>query len=271
MEFQRVKPFGRRRLPLRPSASVSGQETVAAGRVTFPELLRRPAPLAPLAADEVALWRLAWSATQPVPEACAAVLDEAERERAARFVREEDRRRFVLSHGVLRHILAAHTGREPAAITYALSPWGKPSLYGGGPQFNLSHAGDCVLVAVSADQPVGVDVEAMRALPDADALVTRFFAVEEQQAYRACSATARIQAFYAIWTRKEAYSKALGGGLSIPLDAFAVSLEAPVRVLRPFPEAPSPGPSLYAIPVPSGYAGALAGRADRILCREILL
>jgi 4'-phosphopantetheinyl transferase len=246
-------------------------EIVDAGRLALDGLLARPAAFALLAPGETAVWRIRHPAPLPVPACFEACLDDAERRRAARFHHDRDRRLFLLSHGALRHILAAHAGIPPAAVVYTVSDRGKPGLSGQGPAFNLSHAGECVLVAVSAAGPVGVDVEPVRALPDAAGLVARFFAAEEREAYLRCPEADRTEAFHLVWTRKEAYVKALGGGLSIPFDAFAVSLDRPARLLRPFRDAPTPGPRLSDIPVPPGYAGALAGRARRILCRELTL
>jgi len=223
-----------------------------------------------LAAGEVAVWRLHCPPSLPLPAAAVGLLDDAERSRAARFLRETDRRLFTFSHAMLRRILAAFAGLAPQAVTYARTPEGKPYL-AGGPQFNLSHAGDCAVVAICTDTPVGVDVEAVRELPDADGLVGRFFAAEERVAYQSCPPADRAKAFFTLWTRKEAYSKALGGGLSIPFNDFAVSLDAPARLLRPWPGAAGPAPQLWDLAMPAGYAGALAATAERVLCRDFLI
>ncbi|WP_459855300.1 4'-phosphopantetheinyl transferase family protein [Humidesulfovibrio idahonensis] len=194
-------------------------------------------------------------------------MDQAEAKRAAAFVREVDRRRFVLAHAALRIILAAQTKTTPARIAYRFNAHGKPSLVQGGSEFNLSHAGDWILVAVSVSGPVGIDVEPLRVLPDADALVERFFAPEERSAYLACSEPDRARAFFTLWTRKEAYAKALGQGLGLGFDAFAVGLDSPARVLRP--HVSSPDLDLWDIPAPKGYVGALAGKTDGIAVYEL--
>jgi 4'-phosphopantetheinyl transferase len=118
---------------------------------------------------------------------------------------------------------------------------------------------------------VGVDVEPVRAFPDAAAVVERFFSPRERQAYRACAPGERLAAFFTLWTRKEAYVKALGLGLSLDLAGFAVSLDQPARVVSPAPGAPVPGPVLCDIPVPAGHVGALAGWFARIVCRDVAL
>jgi 4'-phosphopantetheinyl transferase len=244
-------------------------EVLLAGRFGLETLLARPCHLPSPSPGEVALWTLVFPPPKPVPAIFREVLGPSELARAQRFVREEDRRQFLLSHGALRLILAAATGLAPGAVAYGRSERGKPYLVGGELAFNLSHAGNCVLVAVTAGSPVGVDVEPLRALSDADGLVERFFATEEIQAYRTCPGDRRTEAFFTFWTRKEAYVKALGGGLSIPLGAFAVSLDDPVRLVRPYPDAPVPGPRLCGALAPAGHVGALCGWFDRIVCREL--
>lgn len=234
---------------------------------TLGDLLARPEALPPSAPGQVTLWVLHHALTAPLPDHLPPLLDQAEAARAAAFVREVDRRRFILAHAALRVILAAHGKTTPAGITYRFNAHGKPSLAQGGPEFNLSHAGDCILVAVGADGPVGVDVEPLRELPDAAALVQRFFAAEERRAYQALAEQDRARGFFTLWTRKEAYAKALGLGLGMAFDAFAVSLDSPARVLRP--QASSPDLDLWDIPAPAGYVGALAGQATGIAVHEV--
>lgn len=242
-----------------------------AGIFDWAVLTGRPFPFPLPGPEEVAVWSLTVPPTVPVPPLWERVLDAAERARGARLQRAADRRRFVLSHGLLRLLLAAWTGCDPAAIAYVVSERGKPSLAGPGPAFSLSQAGDCVMVAGSAGSPVGVDVEPVRPLPEAEGIASRFFAPEERLARVACAACERDEAFLRLWTRKEAYLKALGVGLSRPLADFAVSLDDPARVLRPLPDAPRPGPRLCALPAPAGYVAAVAGWCDRVVCRELVL
>lgn len=231
-------------------------------------LTARPCPLAPPAPGEAAVWTFVFPPAEPVPPVFEAVLDAAERARADRLARARDRRLFVLAHGLARLVLAAWTGCDPAAVAFAVSEQGKPVLAGGGLAFNLSHAGNCALLAVTAGTPVGVDVEPLRPLPEAGEVAARFFAPEERLALAACPPSERDAAFLRLWTRKEAYVKALGGGLALSLADFAVSLEAPVRVLRPLPISPVPGPRLCDLPAPAGYVAALAGDFDRVVCRS---
>jgi 4'-phosphopantetheinyl transferase len=159
--------------------------------------------------EPIAVWRLKVSA-HALDWAC---LDDAERARAARFVRDADRQRFVLAHASLRRILAERLGSDPRQLAFQRGAFGKPSLAGSGLHFNSSHSGDWVLHAVSAVVPVGIDVEAIGTHGDDDALLARVLAPEEQAALRLLPPTQRDAAFTDVWCRKEAYLKALGVGL----------------------------------------------------------
>ncbi|MBP2296351.1 4'-phosphopantetheinyl transferase family protein [Azospirillum rugosum] len=161
-------------------------------------------------------------------EAFRALLSPDEAERAARFRTEPLRERCVLRRGLLRHLLGRATGRNPASLSFAYGPQGKPFL-ADGPAFNLADCKDDVLVAIAPPGatptlPLGVDVERLRTVPDADGIAERFFAPAEHAAFRAVPEPLRPRAFLNGWTRKEAVIKATGAGLSMPLDRFAVEL-----------------------------------------------
>jgi phosphopantetheinyl transferase len=165
-----------------------------------------------VAADEVVYLYVALTGA---PErADEALLDEAERRRARRFVRPEHGRRFVLAHAGLRLILARCLGIAPEAVRYAFGPHGKPALTGaaGALEFNLSHADEVALIAVSRGRQLGVDVERVRTIPDALAIADAHFSAAEREALRATPAAARPLAFLRTWTRKEALLKANGEG-----------------------------------------------------------
>ena len=170
-------------------------------------------------------------------EACRTRLSDDERARAARFVRDRDRRRWIVSRGELRRVLGEACGIAPAAVSFVAGHNGKPLLgdHRGEPplHFNLSHSGALAVVGLTRVGPVGVDVEAARHMADRDAVVARFFSAAEQAAYRRLPVAARSTAFYDGWTRKEAVIKATGEGLSADLGAFDVSLtpDEPPRML----------------------------------------
>jgi 4'-phosphopantetheinyl transferase len=169
----------------------------------------------------------------------ASLLSADEMAQAARFVDPRHGERYVVAHGRLRQLLAEALGLAPETIEFAAGPHGKPELadaaVNSALQFNLSHSGDLGLVGWSRHGHIGVDVEVWRAMRDAGALVRRFFSAVEIRTWEALPAAAREEAFFNLWTRKEAYIKALGRGLSLALDSFDVSHDtgAGACLLRP--------------------------------------
>ena len=161
----------------------------------------------------------------------AVLLDPEERARAERFVRAEDRTRFIVSHGVLRKLLAERVGLLAAEIRFEARRHGKPFVPNSDWQFSLSHSGDYMLCAFTRHLQLGVDVEQMRSMPDYESIAERYFADEERRQLRALPDGQHRQGFFRIWTLKEAYLKATGEGLSFPLVDFDVSLD-PVGLLR---------------------------------------
>ena len=164
------------------------------------------------------------------PEAAGALarsLSAAERERAGRFRFERDRRRFIVARARLRELLGARLGVPPAAVELACGNNGKPALAGRCAharwRFNVSHCDDLAVYAFSRSREVGIDVEAIRPLPAADAIAAQVFSPRESEAYLAAAPRDRPLAFFRCWTRKEAFVKALGVGLSARLDALDVS------------------------------------------------
>lgn len=154
-------------------------------------------------------------------------LSTAERERAERFRFDRDRDRWLAGRIALRRILARELGVATQDIAYGTLARGKPFLSGvtaGRAEFNLSHAGACALVGISRDAPIGVDVEFVKPMDDLADVAERHFAVEERAALFALPREEQLAGFYRLWTRKEAYIKAIGTGLGHALDRFAVSL-----------------------------------------------
>jgi 4'-phosphopantetheinyl transferase len=146
-------------------------------------------------------------------------------ERAAQFVFDLHRRRYVNCRRALRSILSTYVGVPPERLVFAYGERGKPALAGGSPwHFNVSHSEDLALVAVTTAGPVGVDVESIDRDVDIEGLGERFFSMDECADLFALTAEARREAFFNCWTRKEAYIKAIGDGLACPLDSFAVTI-----------------------------------------------
>src|SRR5690606_249339 len=178
-------------------------------------------PLAvPLAASDLHIWAVPLNGD---PKPFESLLSAAERDRLSRYRFADHQRRYQIGHGALRLILAGYLNVDPAKIVFRVGPRGKPYLVGGGPQFNLSHSGKLALIGVAAYE-LGVDVEKVRHLESLTQIAQRHFSDAEFQNLSAEPEHARELAFYRCWTRKEAYIKALGEGLSMSLDSFEVSL-----------------------------------------------
>jgi 4'-phosphopantetheinyl transferase len=156
------------------------------------------------------------------------LLSGAERARADRFRFEKHRARWLAGRIALRHVLADALGTDAGSIAYAVGPHGKPSLTGdhaGALGFNLSHSGGCALIAVATSTELGVDIEEIHPMEDLRDVAERHFAAEERERLFSLPEDEQVPCFYRIWTRKEAYIKAIGTGLGHPLDRFAVSDE----------------------------------------------
>lgn len=191
-----------------------------------------------LGPDELHLWCAQLRPSAAIEARLRQSLDDDERARAAQFLLARDRARFVAAHGLLRHVLGRYLRLAPERIRYRYANRGKPSLAprrGAPPlQFNLSHSDDLALFAVVLRRQVGVDLERIRPDRDTAGISARFFSPAEAAAMRALTPAVQIEAFYNGWTRKEAYIKARGDGLSLPLDSFDVTLapEAPAALVR---------------------------------------
>ena len=180
--------------------------------------------------SEVHLWLLALDDPPLRWVDLAAVLDAAEQRRASRFHFERDRRRFVVGRALLRTVIGAYTAIAAADVPLQQQGHGKPfvALAAGAPQlnFNLSHSGGSALLALTAGAGVGCDLEVVRGVPEYEDIARHNFASSEVDRLLSLPAAQRVDEFFAIWTHKEAYVKALGGGLSIALDGFEARPEA---------------------------------------------
>jgi 4'-phosphopantetheinyl transferase len=185
--------------------------------------------------NEVHVWKIYLKA----PGLCdkREILANDERVRASRFRFHTDSDRFIAARYSLRTILARYLRTQPAEVEFGLNPFGKPYLTSGhdklGLRFNLSHSHDMALLAVARNRDVGVDVEFRRADFATDEVARRFFSRTERNQLGAIAPEQKTEAFFNCWTRKEAYIKARGEGLSFPLDQFDVSFapDAPPALL----------------------------------------
>jgi 4'-phosphopantetheinyl transferase len=162
----------------------------------------------------------------PILEEYPSILSSQEMARADAFRFADDRRRFMVSTSVLRLLCAAYSDREPHSITFRYGAFGKPELT---PEtklrFNLSHSGKYAVVGFVEDSDIGVDIEHIRPIKEMETVARNFFSRREFHALHNLADASFTQAFYRCWTRKEAVIKAIGSGLSFPLDSFAVSLD----------------------------------------------
>ena len=177
-----------------------------------------------------------WSRRRPSSAHLPGYLSPDERERADRFVFARDRDRFVAGRAFLRLLLAQYLGCEPRALRFRYGPNGKPALADerSDLHFNLAHSGALAVCALARGSELGVDLERLRPIRDAEGVVRSAFSPREVARLESLPETARLRAFYEGWTRKEAFLKALGHGLARPLDSFDVTLGPgePPRLLR---------------------------------------
>jgi 4'-phosphopantetheinyl transferase len=187
-----------------------------------------------IADREVHLLPVRFAASDFHFERCSQWLDPSERERAARFHFVRHARAYILGRGVLRALIGTHLNLPPEAIRFRYGAKGKPALDLGSGSFcfNFSNSGPFGLYAFTLGCELGVDVEELRAVPEIEDIAARFFARDEIADLMSLPDPERPRAFFSCWTRKEAYIKAVGDGLSVPLDSFRVTLlpGAPARM-----------------------------------------
>ncbi len=214
--------------------------------------------------NEVHVWRANLDQSQSCLTLLTQVLSGEELARAARYHFEADRKRSIIGRGLSRLLLARCLGETPERLRFTYNAFGKPALAPGRIphlQFNLSHSGDWILIAFSLGRTLGIDVERKKEDMATEEIAARFFSPIECSALAALPATMRCAAFFSCWTRKEAYLKARGDGLSLPLDQFDVAFvpgaEPRLTETRHDP-AEAHRWTLNALQVGCGYAAALA-------------
>ena len=226
-----------------------------------------PASVA-LGANEMHVWAVPLHGD---PDRWGVHLSKAERQRLERFHFADHRRRYQIGHGALRMILAGYLQMEPAAIDFTQGPRGKPYVVGKPLFFNLSHSGKLALIGLGAAE-LGVDVEKVRHLESLGEIARKHFSPSEFEALSPLAGDARELAFYRCLTRKEAYIKAVGEGLTMPLDTFDVSLCEEPRFLdcRDGRGSAEDWSLLDVSPGPD-FVGAAAMRARGVSCKRFRL
>jgi 4'-phosphopantetheinyl transferase len=233
-----------------------------------------PAPPAALYLDSQAVhvWAAPLDRSAEQIASLAKVLSTDELERAEKFRFPHLRNRYIAARGSLRVLLGRYLHRDPTALEFSYSSRGKPALKGQGTEslhFNLAHSHDLALIAVTRAAPVGVDVERIRPMRDADQIAGRFFSAREAEAFRNVPVAEQDTAFFSLWTRKEAWLKATGDGISESLSKFEVTFlpAAEPRVLAIGGDAAAGAAwSLSALNPAAGFVGALA-----MQCRGVRL
>jgi 4'-phosphopantetheinyl transferase len=188
-----------------------------------------------LSGKDVHVWTLRTEASSAVVARFELVLAPDEKDRAARFRFDHLRRSFVLARGALRMLLGCYLDVSSASIQFKYGSKGKPTLVAPAyVDFNVSHSRGLAVFAFTAGREIGVDVEQIRPLEDMQIIADRYFYSEEAAEIMSLTADQRQRAFFHCWTRKEAYIKAIGDGLSTPLNGFRVTLHPsqPARLIH---------------------------------------
>jgi 4'-phosphopantetheinyl transferase len=179
--------------------------------------------------DRIDVWWTALEVAESTADALAALLSADEQERAARFVFERDRRRFIVAHGTLRAMLADYVGCAPRALRFEREAFGRPRLADGqnpdALDFNLAHSHEVAVYAIAYGRRLGIDLEYVRPIEDLPTLARVAFSAAEQARLTALPPAERVSWFFDQWTWKEAYLKARGDGLSAPLQVFDIALD----------------------------------------------
>jgi 4'-phosphopantetheinyl transferase len=220
---------------------------------------------------QVDVWRARLDPPVEVLERLAASISAEETQRAARFHFPADKDRFIAAHGCLRAVLARYLHCEPDQLAFSVNPYGKPALHDHHLEFNLSHSGDFALIAVAQERKVGVDVERIRSDMELESIANRYFSQREVSEFLGLPAEQRVAGFFTCWTRKEAYIKAQGLGLSLPLESFDVSLtpNEPAILRAPLPDSQEAARwTLLSLDVAPDYASAVAVEAKNIQFRQ---
>jgi 4'-phosphopantetheinyl transferase len=181
-----------------------------------------------LNADEVHVWQACLDAHPATVERFLGYLSSAEKDRAARFLSPRDGHRFIVCRGILRELLGGYLCRPASDVCLEIGPRGKPALHAdaGMPdlRFNISNSQGLALYAFALGREVGIDIEKIRPEVAFEGIEDRYFSLRERQELRGLPEKLRAEGFFLCWTRKEAYVKARGDGLYLPLDSFDVSL-----------------------------------------------
>lgn len=222
-----------------------------------------------LADNEVHVWRASLDLDAPSFHRLEQTLRQEEHERAGRFVSEGDRRHFIAARGILRNLLGRYLECPPESVQFSYGSNGKPAISRSGSahplRFNLSHSHGLVLIGIAQEREVGVDVELIRPEVPGEDIASRYFSETEFEELSNLPMGMKAGGFFRCWTRKEAYIKARGGGLHIPLKSFTVSLKTSAPEVLHSPDHIEW--CLQSLEPRSGYVGAVAAEGKEIRVR----
>ena len=190
--------------------------------IVFPIKWKIPPSTLVLLEHEVHIWQVPLEQLPPTIERLAQLISDDERARAELFHFERDRNHYFVGRGVLRITLGKYLGISPEQIQFQYGDHGKPALPGLPLRFNLAHSNNLMLLAVTLHHEIGIDVEHLHLMPEAEGIASRFFTKAENKALRALPESQKLEGFFIQWVCKEAYLKALGDGLAKPLDEFEI-------------------------------------------------
>jgi len=222
-----------------------------------------------LSANEIHVWKQDLSRAPAEAELLGRLLSPDELERAGRFRFDMNRTEYIVSRGTLRTLLGSYLGVSPPELQFVYSEYGRPSLAdgvsSGALNFNVAHSGGVALLAFARGRRIGIDVERVRRDFGTSEVAEHFFSSAERVALRQLPQDDQHEAFFRCWTRKEAFIKALGEGLSHPLDQFDVTLapDDPAALLATRPDASEVKRwMLWDIHLSDDYAAALAAEMN---------
>jgi len=224
--------------------------------------------------DEAHVWRAFLNQDQATISELSAILAPDERRRAERYYRAVDRERFIVARGVLRKIISIYLGVSPGDLEFSYNQYGKPQISAEqnsrNLNFNLSHSHEMALYALTIGRDVGIDIEYIREDFATLEIAEHFFAKAEVNALAALPAEERVKAFFNCWSRKESYIKALGLGISFPLDRFTVSIATGVPgLLKVEDDDHEPERwTMYELSPGEGYAAAMIIEKPQVILRH---
>ncbi|MCJ7695392.1 MAG: 4'-phosphopantetheinyl transferase superfamily protein [Anaerolineaceae bacterium] len=176
--------------------------------------------------DQVDIWTIPLVQSELVINSLYWLLSDEEKDKLIRFHFSQDRHRFIICHGAVRRILSNYVGVDQGQIKFDINQFGKPfirnKLGALEIQFNLTHSEDRAVLALTPTRNIGVDIEFIHPFTEYEKLAANYFSPEEKEDLESSEGPSKLNAFYKLWTRKEAFLKAIGKGLSFPLNDFSM-------------------------------------------------